>query len=338
MKTIFTTVLLISMMLIANIAWGDIFYGDVNIDGKVTPTDAALVMQHVVGELTLDSSQQVRGNVTNDGSLSSMDAALILQKITGLISTFPAQTQDMVFIPAGEFSMGDHHGSLPSRCRPVHTVYLDAFYIDQYEVTNAQYATFLNDYGQNKDAEGHELLKIYSDWCLIEKVGDAYQPKAGYENHPVIHVSWYGAAAYAKFYGKRLPTEAEWEKAARGGLVGKKYPWGDDISHDDANYGGIGGKDKWWATSPVGSFAPNNYDLYDMAGNGKEWCADWFDSDYYTNSPKDNPKGPSSGTGRVLRGGSWAYGNASILRCAYRGGNVPTYLSSDYGFRCSQDL
>jgi formylglycine-generating enzyme required for sulfatase activity len=217
--------------------------------------------------------------------------------------------------------------------------------MDVYEVTNAQYAKFLNDYGKNTDAAGHELLNIN---CDILKVGNTYQPKAGYENHPVICVTWYGAAAYAQFYGKRLPTEAEWEKAARGGLVGKRYPWGDDITHDNANYSGTGGKDKWDRTSPVGSFAPNGYGLYDLAGNVWEWCADEYASDYYSKSPKNNPKGPgvaitfknndftNVSTWRVFRGGSWSY-DPNYLRYAGRYGDDPASTFYLVGFRCSQD-
>jgi formylglycine-generating enzyme required for sulfatase activity len=250
----------------------------------------------------------------------------------------------MVLIPAGEFSMGDHFNEGMIDEKPVHTVYLDDFYIDAYEVTNAQYAQFLNRYGKNTDAAGHELLEIGS----IEKVGNTYKPKLGYENHPVTYVSWYGAAAYAQFYGKRLPTEAEWEKAARGGLVGKRYPWGDNITHDDANYDGTGGKDKWNETSPVGSFAPNGYGLYDMAGNVWEWCADEYDSGYYSKSPRNNPKGPgvvitfknndftNVNTRRVLRGGTWD-NYPLYLRCAIRRLNEPTYTNFSLGFRCSQD-
>ena len=257
--------------------------------------------------------------------------------------------EGMVLIPAGEFSMGDHHDVGISNEKPVHDVYLDAFYIDKYEVTNAQYATFLNAYGKNEDAAGHELLKVGSSHCLIEKVGSIYQPKAGYEDHPVIEVSWYGAGAYAQFYGKRLPTEAQWEKAARGGLAGKKYPNGDTISHDDANYFGTGGRDIWNNTSPVGSFPPNGYGLYDMAGNVWDWCADEYKSTYYSESPKENPLGPGTPVFfvnddftnvtslRVLRGGSW-YDDIFRLRCAYRSLNGPSYTYLNVGFRCAQDL
>jgi len=243
----------------------------------------------------------------------------------------------MAFIPAGKFSMGDQHGIGNNDEKPVHTVHLNAYYIDVYNVTNAQYAKFLNKYRKNTDSKGKKLLDLSKANCLIERVGRDYKPKAGYENHPVIEVSWYGAVAYAKFYGKRLPTEAEWEKAARGGLVGKKYPWGNDITHDDANYSDIGGKDKWEGTSPVGSFAPNGYGLHDMAGNVYNWCSDWYS--YYTNSPYNNSQYPTRGQYRVLRGGSWG-SNAIDLRCAYRNFNWPqhTYVPLKLvGFRCTRD-
>ena len=143
-----------------------------------------------------------------------------------------------------------------------------------------------------------------------------------------------------------MPTEAQWEKSARGGLVGKKYPWGDTISHNDANYYGIGGKDKWNETSPVGSFPANGYGIFDMAGNVWEWCADEHDSGYYGKSPKNNPTGPGTlmfvvnndftnvKSPRVLRGGAW-YGSYDFyLRCAYRGYDNPTNTGNTLGFRC----
>ncbi len=248
----------------------------------------------------------------------------------------------MALIPAGEFSMGDHHDVGYSDEKPVHTVYLDAFYMDVYEVTNAQYAEFLNEYGNNSGTAGHELVSIDSSYCLIEKVGSTYSPKSGYEDHPVVEVSWYGAAAYAQFYGKRLPTEAQWEKAARGGLVGRKYPWGDEIDPGKANYDHDGSRGYTIAEmlkylKAVGSYSPNGYGLYDMAGNVWEWCADWYESGYYGNSPERNPTGLGSGTYRVVRGGSW-FNYPSLLRAANRYYNYPTYTYDNIGFRCvSQD-
>jgi len=244
----------------------------------------------------------------------------------------------MVLIPAGEFQMGSNDSDDDGDESPVYTVYLDAFYMDMYEVTNEQYARFLNQYGSISDDSGRRLIRVGDGDCFIEKVGNTYRPKWGCGDRPVAYVSWYGAAEYAHFYGKRLPTAAEWEKAARGGLVGKKYPWGDSISHYDANYGGPGGKGMWKGTSPVGSFPPNGYGLYDMAGNVGEWCADWYGRGYYTSSPKANPVGPGSGNYRVLHGGSWLC-NTNGLRAANRGMGFPTSTySCHWGFRCVEDV
>ena len=295
-----------------------------------------------------------------DRIATAEDGEKVIVKDSGTYKEIIAQDgAPMALIPAGEFQMGDHFYEGGDDELPVHTVYLDAFLIDKYEVTNAQYAEFLNAYGKNTDAAGHTLLDVSDSHCLIEKVGDIYKPKAvrrsrpllfaGYEDHPVIEVSWYGAAAYAQFYGKRLPTEAEWEKSARGGLVGNRYPWGDEISYDNANYSGTGGPDKWDRTSPVGSFPPNGYGLYDVAGNVWEWCSDEYDLGYYSRSPENNPKG--SGTvvtftndyftnvtsRRVLRGGTW-YVNPSTLLCANRHNYDPSRTVSYAGFRCAQDL
>lgn len=222
--------------------------------------------------------------------------------------------EGMVLIPAGEFEMGDHFDEGDSDELPVHTVYLDAFYVDVYEVTNAQYQEFM-------DATGHSEPRYWSN--------STYNAP----DYPVVGVYWHDAVAYAEWAGKRLPTEAEWEKAARGGLVGNRYPWGDDISHDDANYYSTGGKDIWNGPSPVGSFAPNGYGLYDMVGDVYEWCADWYDGSYYANSPKQNPRGPDSDEFRVLRGGSW-YDTPFSLRVSLRLYLNPTRTLDLFGFRC----
>lgn len=233
---------------------------------------------------------------------------------------------DMVRIPAGEFQMGYGTG--------IHPVDLDAFYIDKYEVTNEQYAKFLNEYGGNTDADGNTLFREY--W--IRKAEDVYAVEPGYEDHPVVKVSWYGAVAYAEFYRKRLPTEAEWEKAARGGREGEKYPWGDDDSnaYEKANFSGS--EDGWANTAPVGRFPPNDFRVYDMAGNVQEWCSDIYDWGYYSISPPRNPKGPDTGSKHVYRGGGWTL-NADYLSVAKRiGGRSPTDTHYDeLGFRCAKD-
>jgi formylglycine-generating enzyme required for sulfatase activity len=266
---------------------------------------------------------------------------------------------EMVLIPAGEFQMGDPFNEGDSDERPVHTVYLDAFYIDKYEVTNERFKRFVAETGYVTDAEkrgwswvwtGEEVKQVKgADWRHPEGPGSDISNRM---DHPVVHVSWNDAMAYARWAGKRLPTEAEWEKAARGGLVGKRYVWGDEMpprqlvgnfADETAKrkYPGwviVEGYDDGYAeTAPVGSFAPNGYGLYDMAGNVWEWCADWYDENYYSRSPRRNPRGPDSGSYRVLRGGSWN-SNPDILRAATRNYSAPLNTYFLVGFRCAQDV
>ncbi|MCG3157872.1 MAG: Hercynine oxygenase [bacterium] len=230
--------------------------------------------------------------------------------------------EGMVLIPAGSFLMGSEDGD--SDEKPVHEVYVDAFYLDQYEVTVAQYQSYLRATGRPNPGNWDEQLQNL--------------------NHPVVYVSWEDDATnYAQWAGKRLPTEAEWEYAARGGNTGMagnpkyQYPWGNVASQDHANYSGVAGKDKWERTSPVGSFPPNGFGLYDMAGNVWEWCSDWHAEDYYSKSPKQNPKGPvTTGGYRVLRGGSWD-SNPQNVRCANRNRYNPPVRNYSTGFRCAQD-
>ena len=215
--------------------------------------------------------------------------------------------------------MGDHFNEGRNDELPVHTVYLDVFYIDRYEVTNALYKKFI-------EATGHRTHWFFGS-----------NPSYNQPDQPVVGVSWDAAEAYARWTGKRLPTEAEWEKAARGGLVGKRYPWGNDISHNDANFEGTSGTDIWGnIAAPVGKFPPNGYGLYDMAGNVWEWVADWYLGNYYSISPQNNSTGPDTGSRRVLRGGAWHH--PDFLRCAGRSYNYPSYTYFNVGFRCAQDL
>ncbi len=250
---------------------------------------------------------------------------------------FDTAVSGMVLIPSGTFRMGSTTGDADER--PVHTVTLDAFYMDTYEVTNAEYADFLNAMGRHADA-GHTWLNMDSGGVRIERLGGTYRVKAGYADHPVVHVSWYGAMAYAKWKGKRLPTEAEWEYAARGGKSGLKYPWGNTIDSTHANYGRNVGK-----TTRVGHYGANSYGLYDMVGNVYEWCLDAYNRDSYASSPAHNP-GASSihwlldnyakvESQRVLRGGSWL-SEAQYVRVAYRNYYTPTSTSFFTGFRCAR--
>ena len=190
--------------------------------------------------------------------------------------------EGMERIPAGEFRMGSNSGRNDEK--PVHSVYVDTFYMDTYEVTNAEYAAFLNAKGKHAEARHTRGTALGRPLARIEYVSRVYRVKTGYENHPVTHVSWYGAMAYAVWKGKRLPTEAEWEKAARGGLSGLTYPWGNSIDSTRANY-------NWHIrdTTAVGKYPANGYGLYDMSGNVWEWCLDEYNSGFYGISPARNP-------------------------------------------------
>jgi len=313
---------------------------------------------------------------------------------------FVVGLEDMVYIPEGEFDMGDHHDVGDPDEKPVHAVYIDTFWMDIYEVTNQKYCDYLNSaYGQGLIEVNSGVVYKYND---NEPYCDTYSADAdsrihfdtgtfsvtvGKEDHPMVEVSWYGAVAYANWLsceyglsecydlemwncdfgavGLRLPTEAEWEKAARGGQYNpyRLYSWGDTLIDNIANYNGSSdpfktGVEPW--TTPVGFFngelhykvdfgwpgsqtsyqtadGENGCGLYDMAGNVWEWCHDWYSSTYYQycvdNNIYDNPTGPASGTYRVLRGGSWNY-SPKYMRSANRNGlGKPVNREFDSGFR-----
>ena len=241
----------------------------------------------------------------------------------------------MALIPAGNFQMGSDAWREDER--PVHGVFLGDFYMDIYEVTNLQFAAFLDEVGNQIEGEGTWLDADTRDVHLNQKDG-SWVPDAGYENHPVVFVTWYGAQAFCQWRGARLPTEAEWEKAARGGVEGADYPWGDkDPVCTAGAVNGAQAPSCAKKTAPVGSFLPNGYGLFDMAGNAWEWTADWYSKTYYGESPGENPPGPSSGGFRVLRGGSWEF-NLYLIRVAAREGFVPSVTHHQIGFRCALPL
>ena len=229
--------------------------------------------------------------------------------------TSDSSIEELVLIPGGEFLMGSDSEGDHS---PVHKVYVAPFYMDKYEVTNAQYLRFC-------EATGHRLADF---WGM-----DGFRCGPNYPNHPVVTVSWYDAVEYAKWCGKRLPTEAEWEYAARGGLAGMNYPNGETLHLSDGNYSqsGKGGP------VAVGSYRANGFGLHDMQGNVVEWVWDYYDADYYSSSPMANPRGPEPARFRVVRGGGWHSG-PYCNRVYYRNALPANWVDLNVGFRCAKDF
>ena len=214
---------------------------------------------------------------------------------------------EMIFIKGGEFIMGANKG-LPNQ-KPAHKVSIDSFYIDVHEVTNRQYKKFL-------DETNHPHPKFW-------------QPDIDKPEEPVVGITWDDAHSYAEWAGKRLPTEAEWEYAAGGGMEGlEKNYRGGEFKKGHANIGSFG-------ITPIKSFKPNGYGLYDMIGNVWEWCYDWYSPDYYKVSPSTNPQGPSEGKSRVLRGGAW-YCRPATIEITTRYNSNPAAVSYNIGFRCAK--
>ena len=253
----------------------------------------------------------------------------------------PIIPDGMVLIPEGEFDMGSNDGVADPDEQPVHTVHLDAFYIDTNEVTNGEFKDFVlaNPAWQKDKIDA----KFRDDNYLQDWHGNNFP--LGERDHPVRYVSWYAAMAYAVWVDKRLPTEAEWEKAARGGLAKKQYPWGNGINFNRANYGkNIG------LTTPVGAYPANDYGVHDIAGNVWEWCLDGYEADFYANSPRRNPTAGANNVEeivndfenivdfRVIRGGGWN-SEPEWLRASNRHGTSPAYGGiGALGFRCAKSV
>lgn len=227
----------------------------------------------------------------------------------------------MLWIPTGAFPMGSPSGTGESDERPQHSIYVDAFYIDRVEVTNAQYRACVLAGVCRMPAE------------LDSPTRESYFDEDAFAEYPVIYVSWSDAETYCAWADKRLPTEAEWEKAARG-LDGRRYPWGDQPPAPDlAQYGQPDSDTARTGDHPAGA---SPYGLHDAAGNVWEWVSDWYSPTYYSSSPAVNPTGPGAGARKVLRGGSWDMDD-SLLAAANRFKMAPDHRSFNIGFRCAHN-
>ncbi len=252
---------------------------------------------------------------------------------------------EMLLIKGGEFMMGSNQSD---KEKPIHSVQVSDFYLGKYEVTNAQYAAFLNVKG-NQNEGGTEWYNVSGEGykgyaeAAIQRRDGVWVVKEGRENHPVNYVSWYGAMAYGNWLGEqtgqllRLPTESEWEYAAGGGTNNRTLYAGTNVEKELGEFAWYTVTTKDTGTRPVGQKQPNGLGLYDMSGNVWEWCADWYREDYYKKSPSNNPKGPSTGADRVVRGGSWS-GRSGGCRVAARGSDDPGYRNNNIGFRLARQF
>lgn len=287
-------------------------------------------------------------SVSTDTIMPDPNGAPLL--IPGIGSKRMSERDGMVqlYIPAGRFLMGSAESDLLASGdeKPQHNVYLEPYWIDRVEVTNAHYVLFLNDSGSHKGlCDGYDCVKVFEEDSRshIIHLNEGYKSEPYFDDYPVMLVSWYGAKAYCEWAGRRLPTEAEWEKAARG-TDGFIYPWGDEFDCKLGNFA----EDIEEGTScdgrgqlaPAGSFpdGASPYGVLDMAGNVWEWVADWYDGYYYVNRYNEvyNPIGPIDGTQRVMRGGAW-YGDVKYVRAAERQKNPEVdFFNDEVGFRCAQ--
>ena len=279
----------------------------------------------------------------------------------------------MVRLEGGPFLMGsaDPDGYAADGEGPVHRVALRPFLIDVHAVTNADFAAFAAATGHVTTAESFGWSFVFggllpddfpdtrgvaaAPWWRQVFGADWSHPDGpdsdldGRERHPVVHVSWDDARAYCAWAGARLPTEAEWEYAARGGLEQERFPWGPELEPDGAHRMNVWQgefpatntrADGWYGTAPVDTFAPNGYGLHNVTGNVWEWCADWFGAEYYATSPEQDPPGPDSGSHRVMRGGSYLCHDSycNRYRVGARSGNTADSSTGNLGFRCAADV
>ena len=324
---------------------------------------------------TMDGHHGCCAPSADHGAVASEDGQpIVADGVAARGSGAPAPDADdsMIRLPGGTFLMGNGRadGYPKDGEGPVHPVTISPFRLDRTAVTNAQYAAFVAATGFRTESEAFGWSFVFggllpddfeetravaaapwwrqvygADWRHPEGPQSSLDDR---QDHPVVHVSWNDAMAYAEWAGKRLPTEAEWEYAARGGLEGFAYPWGPDREPGGTHLmnvfqGRFPGEpspdDGYYGTAPVGAFPPNAYGLQEMTGNVWEWCSDWFAPDYYRVSPPTDPKGPASGTNRLQRGGSYLCHESYCFRYRVdsRSGNTPDSAAGNVGFRCAMD-
>jgi formylglycine-generating enzyme len=293
-------------------------------------------------------------------------------QVTRADSTGKEPTLGMARLEGGGFLMGaDDPVGFPNDGEgPVRAVALRPFWIDTVAVSNARFEKFVDATGYVTEAERYGWSFVFgsllpddfpptrgaaqapwwrqifdADWRHPEGSRSSIEDRM---DHPVVHVSWNDAAAYCVWAGKRLPTEAEWEYAARGGLKQSRYPWGDELTPDGTWRSNIWQgtfpsrntlDDGFLGTAPVDEFEPNGYGLYNVSGNVWEWCSDWFHSGFHAHGPRDNPTGPPSGQAKVMRGGSYLChdSHCNRYRVAARSSNTPDSSTGNTGFRCARD-
>lgn len=310
-----------------------------------------------------------RSNISNQPKLRPNQAEISKTESNA------AETNGMLLIPGGEFLMGstDEDSIIADGEGPIRKVTVNPFYMDTTTVTNEQFRKFIQETGYVTESEAYgwsfvfhllvseETRKTVNQspkqtpwWYVVEGATWDHPegPDSTIENrmdHPVIHMSWNDAQVYCKWSGKRLPTEAEWEFAARGGLEQNRYPWGNELTPESIHqcnvFQGVfphtnTAEDGFISTAPVKAFTPNGYGLYNVAGNVWEWCHDWFHPDALTHGGPNNPQGPKHGSGRIMRGGSYlchaSYCNR--YRVGARTSNTPDSSTGNIGFRCVKDI
>jgi formylglycine-generating enzyme required for sulfatase activity len=346
----------------------------------VTATERIYSVLEVRRDVTDDESACCAASRNQQPSSDeSSDDRSWLQSVADPAATGDDRTRGMVRLDGGSFAMGtDADVGFPQDGEgPVREVSVDPFYVDRFAVTNAQFLEFVQETGHTTDAERFGWSFVFEDFVndadsdrVVEHASEApwwvaveganwLRPNGPSKSvlddrsllkHPVTHVSWRDAVAYADWAGKRLPTEAEWEYAARGGLHQRTFPWGDELRPDGEHRCNIWqgefpeqntGEDGYVQTAPVDEYEPNGHELYNVSGNVWEWCGDWFSADYHTTdaySP-DNPTGPDDGTERVMRGGSYLCHRSwcNRYRVAARSKNTPDSSTGNIGFRCVVD-